>query len=352
MVVYVKKIFIFSINQCSDVIAIRENDTVNNTDGGRLQGNDISLTNFTVLNNNGAILYYTYPLIQMSTNNIHNTSGVSQSTAMIIIKECGIASECKNIYLQNDASITFYNNYFDGNSYESGLIDIYCTSINMDFNNITHNVGPIINSETSEIIINQLYVSENVYQKMRMNHLQGFEIYLKHDDEMIFTNCQYATFSIDFLTSTNAIESQTNRRRLSGESTTANPTLSPTLTPTLAPTFSPTSSATVAPVVDSSYSQVLFDNFEFNNYFDQYAIRFDTNNQNWSTNATFYNGKSYNNDNNYNNTDSALISMLNGYSNTEQKSIFKFDEVQFADSGDIFSIIENTENEVFQVVHH
>ena len=27
-----------------------------------------------------------------------------------------------------------------------------------------------------------------------------------------------------------------------------------------------------------------------NNYVDQYAIRFDTNNQNWSTNGTFCNG--------------------------------------------------------------
>ena len=87
---------------------------MNSTDAGRLRLNDISFKNFTLLNNNVVILNYTYSFIQLfksileninCTNyyNVHdNTSSAYQSTTMIIIKETGIDSECKNTYLHND----------------------------------------------------------------------------------------------------------------------------------------------------------------------------------------------------------------------------------------------------------
>ena len=75
---------------------------------------------------------------------------------MIIIKESRVASICETDSYLQDASIMFYNNY------ESGLIDSYSTAINIEFN-ITDNISPITKSETSKLIINQLYISENSY---------------------------------------------------------------------------------------------------------------------------------------------------------------------------------------------
>ena len=80
-----------TIRQCSHVIVIMEDDSVDNDDG-RDQLSDIYFTNFSIYDNEGAVLYHSYPSTARAyitwenvnwTSNIQDTSGVSSSTAMM-----------------------------------------------------------------------------------------------------------------------------------------------------------------------------------------------------------------------------------------------------------------------------
>ena len=72
------------------------------------------------------------------TSNAQDTSGVSSSTTMIIVKESGV--HCRNSDLV-DPTIMYYNDYFDGNDYDTRLIDSYCAAMSMDFNISTSNAS-------------------------------------------------------------------------------------------------------------------------------------------------------------------------------------------------------------------
>ena len=63
----------------------------------------ILLMNLTILNNNGAILYYAYPFIPMSKITLGSVN-LTDNVLMIIIKESGVATEFTDSYLE-DTSI-------------------------------------------------------------------------------------------------------------------------------------------------------------------------------------------------------------------------------------------------------
>ena len=122
------------------------------------------LSNSRSLNNNGAVLCHTYPVIPMlkvtvanviqTNNNAQNNTGdVSTLTSMTTIQEFGSPREYTDDLLA-DTSDTSYNEYFYCNDYNSRL---------MDFNIITNSGTNITKTkrQTSQILINQLYICEN-----------------------------------------------------------------------------------------------------------------------------------------------------------------------------------------------
>ena len=155
-----------TISQSNDVI-VTINIIVNIENAGRFPVNNNVLSSVIALNYNGVILDYFHSFMQILTNilrsmNWTNDYTAPKSTAIIIIKETGIVSECYSSYLQKDTLLMLYNNYFNNNSDESKLIIDYCATI--DHNNITGNASHFTNSKTSEILISQLHVSGNENQ--------------------------------------------------------------------------------------------------------------------------------------------------------------------------------------------
>ena len=56
----------------------------------------------------------------------------------------------------------------------------------------TNNTQVIELMDNRTILRSEIVVNNSIF----MNHLQGYEIYLTPDDIMIFTNCDYTTFSV------------------------------------------------------------------------------------------------------------------------------------------------------------
>ena len=77
-------------------------------------------------------------------------------------------------------------------------------------------------------------------------------------------------------------------------------------------------------------------------YYDQYAIQFDTFNCDWAANITLTNRNISDNDNNNEDTHSCLLSFLNTNTNQNDNSLIVMENITIVTSSDILSAIENT----------
>ena len=127
-----------TITKSTDILAIVEESTVNNSDG-TIELKSVDLYNFLISDNQGIIIYHSYTQKSMSriqivdsecTSNVHSGLQVSTSNNLIVTEEDGSGCQQLPVITIDDASFISHfimiNNQFRGNIFEVAFLIDTC----------------------------------------------------------------------------------------------------------------------------------------------------------------------------------------------------------------------------------